>query len=141
MRRHLSEAPSEESFMNLKLVVAISVLTVMPAFGQAQKGGPPAKVPKPTMADVQKVVQTISGDKTKMQTYCDMSKLNQQMAKLDEKKDAKTLQSLGQKADDLMQKLGPDYLKLMDGLDQLDEKSSEVKEIGTALGALDKQCK
>jgi hypothetical protein len=141
MRRHLSEAPSEDFSMNLKLVVAISVLTAMPAFGQAQKGAPPAKVPKPTMADVQKVVQAISGDKTKMQTYCDMSKLNQQMAKLDEKKDAKTLQSLGQKADDLMQKLGPDYLKLMDGLDQLDEKSSEVKEFGTALGALDKQCK
>jgi hypothetical protein len=127
--------------VNLKLVFAISVLTAMPAFGQAQKGAPPANVPKPTMADVQKVVQTISGDKTKMQTYCDLSKLDQQMAKLDDKKDAKTLESLGQKADDLAQKLGPEYAKLMDGLDQLDEKSNEAKDFGTALSALDKQCK
>ena len=127
--------------MNLKLVVAISVLTAMPAFGQAPKGAPPANVPKPTKADVQKVVQTISGDKTKMQTYCDVSKLNQQMAKLDEKKDAKTLESLGQKADDLAQKLGPEYATLMEGLDQVDENSSEAKEFGTALSALDKQCK
>ena len=127
--------------MNLKLVVAISVLTVMPAFGQAPKGPPPANAPKPTMADVQKIVQTIGADKAKMQTYCDLFKPNQQMAKLDEKKDAKTLQSLGQKADDLMQKLGPDYLKLMDGLDQVDEKSSEAKDFGTALASLDKQCK
>jgi hypothetical protein len=127
--------------MNLKLIVAISVLTVMPAFGQAQKGGPPANVPKPTKADVQKVVQTIGGDKAKMQMYCDLSKLNQQMANLDQKKDAKTLQSLGQKAEPLMQKLGPEYLKVMDGLDQMDENSNEAKEFGAILGSLDKQCK
>jgi len=127
--------------MNLKLVVAISLLAAMPAFGQAQKGSTPPNAPKPTMADVQKVVQTISGDKTKMQAYCDISKLNQQMAKLDEKKDAKTLESLYKQEDDLAQKLGPDYLKLMDGLYQVDEKSSEAKEFGAALSALDKQCK
>jgi hypothetical protein len=146
MIRRLSEAPSEESCMNLKLVVAISVLTAMPAFGQApkgapQKGAPAADVPKPTMADVQKVVQTISGDKAKMQAYCDLSKLDQQMANLDDKKDAATLEDLGKKADDLAQKLGPDYIKVVDGLDQVDEKSSEAKEFGAALGALDKQCK
>jgi len=131
--------------MNLKLVVAISVLTGMPAFGQAPTDRPPAK---PTKADVQKVVQTISGDKTKMQTYCDLSKLNQQIAQADEKTDTKTLQGLGQKADDLMQKLGPDYVKLMDGLDQAEDNSSEGKdvaasfdEIVAALASLDKRCK
>jgi hypothetical protein len=127
--------------MNLKLVVAISVLAAMPAFGQSPKGGPPANIPKPTLADVQKVVQTISADKAKMQTYCELSKLNQQMAKLDEKNDEKTLQSLGQKADDLAQKVGPDYVKLLDGLDQIDENSNEAKEFGAALGSLDRQCK
>jgi hypothetical protein len=127
--------------MNLKLAVFITVLAATPAFGQAQKGAPPANAPKPTMADVQKVVQTISGDKAKMQAYCDMSKLDQQMAKLDEKKDAKALESLGQKADDLGQKLGPEYATLMDGLGQVDENSPDAKAFGTALGALDKQCK
>ena len=127
--------------MNLKLVVAISVLTAMAAFGQAPMDYPSANVPKPTMADVQRVVQTISGDKTMMQTYCDLSKLNQQTAKLDEKTDPKTIQRLAQKADDLEQKLGPDYEKLMNELDQLDDKSSEAREFGAAFGALDKQCK
>ena len=127
--------------MNLRLVIVVSLLTVMPAFGQAPKGAPPANAPKPTMADVQKVVQSIGADKAKMQTYCDLSKLNQQMSKLDPKKDAKTLQGLGQKADDLGQKLGADYVKLMDGLDQLDEKSKEAQQFGAALGSLDKQCK
>ena len=134
--------------MNMTLVVAISVLTVMPALGQAPMDRPSAKVPKPTMADVQKVVQTISGDKTKMQTYCDLAKLNQQIVQAGETKDAGMLQTLGQKLDDLTQKLGPDYIKLIDGLEQVDEDSNEGKdvsasfdEIADALSALDKRCK
>ena len=96
--------------MNAKLVVAISIFTVMPAFGQAPMDRP-AKVPKPTKVDVQKVVQSISGDKVKMQTYCDLGTLIQKMAQADQKEDTKTPQTLGQKADDLMQKLGPDYVQ------------------------------
>ena len=76
-----------------------------------------------------------------MQTYCDLSKLGQQTAKLDKKTDRKTIESLAQKADHLEQKLGPDYAKLMDELDQLDHSSSEAKEFGAVFGALDKQCK
>ena len=64
-----------------------------------------------------------------------------QMAKLDQKKDANSIESLGQKADGLMQKLGPDYVKLVDGIDQMDDKSDEAKQFGAALGSLDKQCK
>ena len=126
--------------MNVKLVVTTLCFTAMPAFGQSSMDRP-SNAPKPTMAEVQKVVQTISADKAKMQTYCDVSKLNQQMAKLDEKKDAKTLQNLSQKADALMQKLGPDYVKLVDWLEQADEKSNEAQQIGAAIGSLDKQCK
>jgi len=127
--------------MNLKLVIAISILVTAPAFAQAQQGGASPKAPKPTKADVQKVVQTISGDKTKMQTYCDLAKLNEQMEQAENKKDTKTLQNLGAKVDNLTQKLGPDYIKLMDGLDQVDENSSEGKEFAAALDSLDKQCK
>ena len=127
--------------MNLKLIVAISVLAATPAFAQGQMSGPPANVPKPTKADVQKVVQSIGGDKAKVQSYCDLAKLNQQMAQAEEKKDTKTLQTLGPKADALMEKLGPDYAKLMDGLDQVDENSAEGKDFAAAFDTLDKQCK
>jgi hypothetical protein len=127
--------------MNLKLIVAISVLAVTPALAQGQMGSPSANVPKPTKADAQKVVQSIGSDKAKLQSYCDLGKLNQQMAAADEKKDTKTLQDLGPKADALADKLGPDYNKLMDGLDQVDENSADGKEIAAAFDSLDKQCK
>jgi hypothetical protein len=125
--------------MNLKLGVTILVLTAMPAFGQAQTGDPKAQ--KPTKADVQKIVQTISGDKTKMQAYCDLAKLNQQMAQADERKDTKSLEAIGPQADNLMQRLGPDYVKLLDGFEQVDENSSEGKEFAAAFDSLDEQCK
>jgi hypothetical protein len=134
--------------MNLKLVnvklIAVLLLAAGPAFAQGQMSGPPAgskDAPKPTKADVQKVVSGIGGDKNKVQAYCDLSKLNQQMAEAEDKKDTKTLQTLGPKADALMEKLGPDYAKLMDGLDQVDENSPEGKDFSTIFDTLDKQCK
>jgi hypothetical protein len=128
--------------MNLKLVAVISVLAVSPAFAQGQMNGPqPPSGPPPTQADVQKVVKMISGDKAKLQDYCDLGKLNDQMMAADQKKDTKTLQALAPKADALAQKLGPDYMKLMDGLGQVDENSALGKAVSAAFEGLDKQCK
>ena len=126
--------------MNLKLVVAIAALVAIPALAQAQQGNPPTGAPKPSKADVQKVVQLISDDKTKSQAYCDLSKLNDQMMAADQKKDAKALDELGKQADALIDKLGPEYTKMMDGLDQVDENSAEGKEYIAILAALDKLC-
>src|SRR5258708_6283267 len=119
--------------MKLKLVVAIFALAAMPAFAQAQQGGRPPNVPKPTKAEVQKVVQIVSGDKTKTQQYCDIGKLNQQMALADQKKDTKALEALGKQADDLAQKIGPEFVKFMDALDEVDDNSSEGKEFIAAV--------
>ena len=128
--------------MNLKLIVAICILVATPALAQMQKqSGPPQNAPKPTKAQAQKIVTAISGDKGKLKIYCDLAKLNDQMAQADEKKDTKTLQTLGPKADELAKQLGADYMSLMQGLEQLDEKSPVGKDIAAAFEPLDKQCK
>jgi hypothetical protein len=126
--------------MNLKLVVALCLFTAIPAVAYAQQNQPPAP-PPPTLADVQKLVQTISADKAKLQIYCQLSKLNDQIAAADQKKDTKTMQTLSEQADALEQKMGPDYAKVMDGLYQVDENSPLGKQIGAAFDPLDKQCK
>jgi len=126
--------------MNLKLVVAMSLFIAMPALAQAQKDGPAAAAPKPTVAEVQKVVQTIGGDKTKLQAYCNLGKLQEQMEETNEK-DTKTLDALGAKADALAETIGPDYVKLMDGLDEVDPDSAEGKQFAAVFEALSKQCK
>jgi hypothetical protein len=125
--------------MTLKLTIAAAALVAMSAFAQAQQG-PPPKVPKPTKADVQKVVAMISADKAKTQAYCQLSKINDQMAEAQDKKDQKKMEALANQADALVQKIGPDYEKLMEGLDQIDENSPDAKAFGDLFAPLDKLC-
>jgi hypothetical protein len=61
--------------MKLTLVLVISAFAAMPAFAQPQQGGPPPNATKPTLAQVQKVVQIITGDKVKTQQFCDMRRM------------------------------------------------------------------
>jgi hypothetical protein len=121
--------------MAIRIVCALAVFIVVPALALAQQN--PAK---PTKADVQKVVQIISADKGKTATYCDLAKLEDQMAQADEKKDNKKLEELGKQADAMSQKLGPEYVKLMAGLEEVDPESKEGKDLSSALEALDKLC-
>jgi hypothetical protein len=122
--------------MKLKLVAAISALAI-PSLAHAQQGGPQ---PKPTTADAQNVIQIITSDKVKTQAYCDFYKLEGEVKAAAQKNDAKTLEALSKQAEALLDKLGPEYFKLMDGLEQVDPKSSEAKEFMSILSELDKRC-
>jgi len=127
--------------MNLKLVIAASLLAATPALAQGTMSGPPPKAaPKPTVAQVQQVLAGISKDKAKVATYCQLNKVNEQMSQVSEK-DQKKMQTLGEQADALMQKLGPDYAKIMEGLDSVDENSAEGKQYAALFQPLDAQCK
>ena len=126
--------------MKLRLVAVITALVTVPMLAHAQQGGPPSNAPKPTKADAQNVVQIITSDKAKTQTYCDLDKLYDQMQTADKKNDSKTVESLGKQADVLATKLGPEYNKMMDGMDQVDPNSNEGKELVSVLSGLDKLC-
>ena len=127
--------------MNLKLVTAVSLLAVVPSIASAQQNSPAANAPKPNVADVQKLVQTISSDKTKLQAYCDMGKVLAQLDQAQQKKDTKTVKALGAKADGLAQQLGPDYSRIMDGLDDIDPNSADGKRFSALFEPIYKQCK
>ena len=120
--------------MKLKLVAAISALAI-PALAHAQPN-----VPKPTKADAQNVVQIITSDKVKTQAYCALKKLENEVKAAAQKNDA-ALEALSKQAESLVaNKLGPEYFKLMDGLEQVDSNSSEAKEFMSILSELDKSC-
>jgi hypothetical protein len=123
-----------EPFMKLKLVAAISALAI-PALAHAQPN-----VQKPTNADAQNVVQIITSDKVKTQAYCALKKLENDVKAAAQKNDA-ALKALSKQAQSLVaNKLGPEYFKLMDGLEQVDPNSSEAKEFMSILSELDKSC-
>ncbi len=122
--------------MNLKFIVAILGIAAMPVCAQAQ--APSAA--KVTKAHVQQVVKMISGDKAKTQIYCNIGKLGAQLDEADQNKDAKKADELSQKMDELAKQLGPEYVALMDGLQDIDPESKDGQEISSVLQALDKLC-
>jgi len=122
--------------MKLRLIAAILVITAVPVCAQAQK--PDAA--KVTNADAQKVLKIISGDKAKTQTYCDILNLGVQIEEADQSKDAKKADELIQKIDDLTKKLGPEYVALVGGLQDVDMESEDGQQIGSVLEALDRLC-
>src|SRR5262245_63098507 len=99
--------------MKLKLVAAISALAIQ-ALAHAQQSGPP-RAPKPTKADAQNVVQIITSDKVKSQAYCDLGKVFDQIQVAKEKNDSNTIQALGKQLLPLVDKLGPEYVKVIEG--------------------------
>src|SRR5712691_11119826 len=103
--------------MNLKLLVTVLTIAALPLAAQAQQPGnrnqPNAPAgPKPTASDVQRVVGLISADKAKTQAYCDIIKLDDQIAQAEQAKDKKKAEDLSKQADQMAQKLGPEYVKL-----------------------------
>jgi hypothetical protein len=112
----------------------------IPELGYAQRGGPPPSTPRPTKAEAQRLVELISGDKAKTQQYCDIGKLNEQMAQAEQIKDNKMFEALARRADGLARRIGHEYVRLMEGLDRIDENSSEGREIMAALEQLDRLC-
>jgi hypothetical protein len=84
--------------MKLKLVAAISALAI-PALAHAQQSGPQPNAQKPTKADAQNVVQIITSDKVKTQSYCDFTKLEGQVKAAEQKNDTKTLEALSRQAE------------------------------------------
>jgi hypothetical protein len=126
--------------MKLKLIAAVSALAGIPALAHAQQGGPQPNVPKPTKVDVQNVVQIVTTDKAKTQAYCDLTKLYDQVQAAEEKNDTKTVETLTKQADGLVDKLGPEYSKMIEGLEEVDLTSNEGKELMSILSGLDKPC-
>ncbi len=119
--------------MKLKFIIAIGAIAAMPLCAQAQG----AKV---TNADAQKVVKIISADKAKVKIYCDMAKLGAQLDEADKKKDNKKVDELSDKMDDMGKQLGPEYVAVTNGLQDMKPDSKEAQAIGETLGDLDDLC-
>jgi uncharacterized phage infection (PIP) family protein YhgE len=118
-------------------------LAIFPLVAIAQQSGAPdesKKAPKPTTAAAQQVVKIIGGDKAKLKIYCDMAALGDQLDAADEKKDTKASEAIADKMDTMAEQLGPEYVTLMDGLQELPENSKEGEAIAETMADLDDKC-
>ena len=121
--------------MDVKFITAILVTAAMASAALAQ--GPSTEKLK---ADAQEVVKIISSDSAKVQAYCETIKLGDQMDQAEQNNDSDKAEGLSKKIDELNQKLGPEYLKLGQDLQDVDPNSPDGLELGRTLAALDKLC-
>ncbi|MGA7971789.1 MAG: hypothetical protein WCA36_03205 [Pseudolabrys sp.] len=133
--------------MRLGHLAAVIVLVAFPFVATAQQSGAPKapnetqnKAPKPTTAAAQQVVKIISADKAKQKVYCDMAVLEDQFDAAQNKKDTKAAEAIADKMDAMAERLGPEYVALMDGLQDLPEDSKEGEAIAETLADLDNMC-
>ena len=127
--------------MRLKLFVSVAIFVTASNAAFVQKGDAENQAPKPTIEDAQKLVDTIRGDKTKLKAYCELGKLHEQIEKAEEKNDTKEMDALVAKLDSLEQQVGPDYIRVTDGLGDVDPSSAEGQKFTAVLEPLHKQCK
>ena len=121
--------------MNKTLIVAILLVADAPVHAQDQQSNA-IKL----KADAQKVVSIIKGDKAKTQVYCEINDLGEQIGEADQKKDDKNAEALSQQVTELEKKLGPEYLALVNNLNNVDPNSREGREIDSILAPLDDSC-
>jgi predicted transcriptional regulator len=118
--------------VKLRLNIAMLAIVASPIFVQAQETSA-AKMKE----EAQKVVKIISSDKSKTQTYCDLVKVSNQ---IDQAEANSKADQLYQQMDELVAKLGPEYIELIGELQDMDPNSEDGKEIASTLEALDKLC-
>jgi hypothetical protein len=117
--------------------VAIFAVVTVSAVAQDE---PTDQAPKPTLADVQHLAEVISADKSKLEAYCKLGRLHDDTQQAIEDNNLGAIESLAAKTDALEQKLGPEYDKVIDGLDRVDLNSAEGQTLADVFKALQDKC-
>jgi len=121
--------------MNWRLIVGILIILTMALSAQGQQPDP-AKL----KADAQKVVGTISGDKAKTQTFCEMAIIGKALDEAIKEKDTNKTEELAQRISEGEQQLGSEYLALVDSLRNIDLNSKDGQDIVSLFDKLDESC-
>jgi len=117
--------------MNTKFIAAIAVCAAFAApsaIAQQKAPPPPAEQeqapPKASKAEVQKLVDGIKADKSKMSQFCNLMKLQDQYTAAAEKKDEKKLEALDKQMEEGAKKIGPDFDRITQS--ELDEEATNL---------------
>jgi hypothetical protein len=121
--------------MNPILILAILAICTMPAYAQGEQPNT-AKL----KADAENMVKIITGDKLKIQTYCEILDLHDQIDDANLNQDKTKATELSEQVDELEKKLGPEFSTLADDLKDIDPTSQEGREIGSIIDKLDQFC-
>ena len=121
--------------MNRLLIVAILLISTVPLYAQRQQQNV-AKL----KGDARNLVGIIGSDKTKIQTYCQIEDLSEQLLQVVEEKDRKKAQALTKKIAEWNKKMGSQFAALIDIEKHVDLDSRDGQEIASIVASLGQSC-
>jgi hypothetical protein len=125
--------------MHLRALTAIGIfsITAIAAFARDE---PVDQAPKPTLKDVQHLAEVITGDKSRLRAYCELGGIHDEMQQALDNQDANAIDALVAKSDALEQQLGPEYDRVVEGLERVDFNSAEGQQIAEVFKAVQEKC-
>jgi hypothetical protein len=129
----------KRSVMLLKALIGVAIFagTTVAAVGHEE---PTNQTSKPTLKDVQHLAEMVSSDKSKLRAFCELGQLLDETRQAVEYNDTNAIAAVTANTDAFERQLGPEYDKVINGLDQIDFSSDEGKRIAEVFGSLQKKC-
>jgi hypothetical protein len=124
-----------------RLVIAVALVAATTLIAFAETDEPSEAPPKPTLEEAQRLVRAISSDGAKLKAYCELDRLQGDMDKAEEANDKDTIDALLAKADALEDTLGPQFMKISDGLEGIEPNSPERRKFADVFAPLQEMCK
>jgi len=121
--------------LNGLLIIASLFTSTAPLYAQRQQQNV-AKL----KADARNLVGIIGGDKIKIQTYCQIDDLTEQLDQAVQEKDSQKAKALVKKIAELNKKMGPDFARLVDIKNHVDLDSQDGQEIASIVASLGESC-
>jgi ABC-type transporter Mla subunit MlaD len=122
-------------YLNRLLIVAILSISTAPLHAQRQQQNI-AKL----KADARNLVGIIGSDRTKIQTYCQIDDLSEQLDQAVQKRDTKKAKALVEKIAELSKKMGSEFAALVDIEKHVDLNSPDGQEIASIVATLGESC-
>ena len=121
--------------LNGLLIIASLFTSTAPLYAQRQQQNV-AKL----KADARNLVGIIGGDKIKIQTYCQIDDLTEQLDQAVQEKHSQKAKALVKKIAQLNKKMGPDFARLVDIKNHVDLDSQDGQEIAPIVASLGESC-
>ena len=125
--------------MYCKTLIGVAILAAT-TLGAGAEGEPADQPPKPTLTDVRHLADEIAGDKSKLESYCSLGKLHDEMQQAVENNDLHAIDALTERINTLEQTLGPEYDRVIDGLDQIDLNTAKGQHLADVFKSLQDKC-
>jgi hypothetical protein len=125
--------------MYCKTLIGVAILAAT-TLGAGAEGEPADQPPKPTLTDVRHLADEIAGDKSKLESYCSLGKLHDEMQQAVENNDLHAIDALTERVNTFEQTLGPEYDRVIDGLDQIDLNTAEGQHLADVFKSLQDKC-